>query len=1304
MAAAGLARRGAVPTERARRGGARRAHHVRGARGRRARLLRARGAVPGVRPRRWPRRSASCGSRACRPAALGRARGRPARPRGDVGRAPRAIRGRAASRAGWPIARALFDLAAGGASQNESAAHRPLAARPARRADPLVGRTGVRRARCSPSRPRSSSPVAAGDERTRSAALGSARGASPGAVAGADSTHACRDAALAPGSHLRDVPLRRGRAARAGSAGRGRVLLRARRGPGGGRDRAPHRSRRRATARRSTRWRSCSARPARTRACSRPRSIARGSPPSSPGARGGPTRPGARFLRCSTARSRSSRRGASRSTCRSARCRRSTPTARRRERGDVGRGRRRGADARCRTRSTDGDAAQDATGCDGRPDASAGSATDDSDASPVLEGDAARAVEVGAAPRRLGGDRQAASGGAGASPGSRPSSRCGSRSCARRSRTLRALAAIERDLANLEHLERFALPVIERLAALPAQATWGEWIARARRRSRRWSCGGRSGCSAVLAELRALGPIGPVALDEVRDVLAEELATVAERPPVARYGRVFVGTLEQARGRAFDVVFIPGLAERIFPQKPREDPILLDALRRELERRARDAGRSRPARAPAPAHSASARRRGARICPTRGSSWRRRGRACRRSTRWKCSARWSGASPTRRRSSARRRRRRGAAGVARARRSGAGHRRGRARPGEPGRHPARLDGAEARGRARYLLELNDRLARSLRTRWARWRPRFTPYDGIVQLADGTRDVLLASRPNARAYSVSALQRFAACPYQFYLSAICRLAPREEIAPARAARSADARQPLPRGPGGVPARAAGGRAACRCTRETLPAARACSTRRSTASPSEYHEKLAPAIERVWDDEVESLRVDLRTWLDRRSRGRPQWEPFAFELAFGLPAGPGRGRAEHPRGGRRSTAAGACAASSTWSSGGAARPALRVTDHKTGLNRTAAGLVVGKGEALQPVLYGLAVEQIFGQPVAESRLVLLHAGRRVLRARRPDDGAGARAAASRSLDADRPRHRAGLPSAGASPASVRHVRLPPGLRARARSGASRRRTQRALEDLDKLAELAVTRLVDQDARDRIRDVARRDDDRRGRGGHGQDQRAGGAARRGARGGARHRADRRRGDVHREGGGRAEAAAARGAGAGAPGGRAGLGAAGQSRRGGGASGGGAPQHDPRLLQRPPARAPGGGAGRPALRRAHRARGGSALPPRVRPLDRGASSRRRRRGCGARSAAARRSTTAIPWSGSGAPAGRSPTGATSARRGAGRPSTARPPSTRWSSRVHAFAGMLARVRDPGRRPLRRHVARAADQRRRAA
>src|SRR5262249_20358541 len=88
---------------------------------------------------------------------------------------------------------------------------------------------------------------------------------------------------------------------------------------------------------------------------------------------------------------------------------------------------------------------------------------------------------------------------------------------------------------------------------------------------------------------------------------------------------------------------------------------------------------------------------------------------------------------------------------------------------------------EARGRARYLLEQNDCLARSLRTRWARWRRSFSPADGLVRLTDGTREPLAAARLAARAYSASALQKFAACPYQFFLSAICRLEPRPEMA-------------------------------------------------------------------------------------------------------------------------------------------------------------------------------------------------------------------------------------------------------------------------------------------------------------------------------------------------------------------------------------------------------------------------------------------------------------------------------------------------------------------------------------------
>src|SRR4029077_9284565 len=37
-----------------------------------------------------------------------------------------------------------------------------------------------------------------------------------------------------------------------------------------------------------------------------------------------------------------------------------------------------------------------------------------------------------------------------------------------------------------------------------------------------------------------------------------------------------------ARGRVFRVVFVPGLAERVVPQRPREDPLLLDEARQRI--------------------------------------------------------------------------------------------------------------------------------------------------------------------------------------------------------------------------------------------------------------------------------------------------------------------------------------------------------------------------------------------------------------------------------------------------------------------------------------------------------------------------------------------------------------------------------------------------------------------------------------------------------------------------------------------------------------------------------------------------
>ena len=92
------------------------------------------------------------------------------------------------------------------------------------------------------------------------------------------------------------------------------------------------------------------------------------------------------------------------------------------------------------------------------------------------------------------------------------------------------------------------------------------------------------------------------------------------------------------------------------------------------------------------------------------------------------------------------------------------------------------DRARAKGRGRYLYELSPHLQRSLTGRWARWQKRWHPADGLIRTTPATAPALGRQRLGVRPFSLSALQRFADCPYQFQLSAIFRLAPLEEPAP------------------------------------------------------------------------------------------------------------------------------------------------------------------------------------------------------------------------------------------------------------------------------------------------------------------------------------------------------------------------------------------------------------------------------------------------------------------------------------------------------------------------------------------
>src|ERR1019366_288444 len=72
--------------------------------------------------------------------------------------------------------------------------------------------------------------------------------------------------------------------------------------------------------------------------------------------------------------------------------------------------------------------------------------------------------------------------------------------------------------------------------------------------------------------------------------------------------------------------------------------------------------------------------------------------------------------------------------------------------------------------------------RSVSERFMRDKRGWSHWDGITRVTEQTAPVLAAHRLTARAYSLSALQKYSTCPYQFLLSAIYRLRPAEDLEP------------------------------------------------------------------------------------------------------------------------------------------------------------------------------------------------------------------------------------------------------------------------------------------------------------------------------------------------------------------------------------------------------------------------------------------------------------------------------------------------------------------------------------------
>ena len=521
---------------------------------------------------------------------------------------------------------------------------------------------------------------------------------------------------------------------------------------------------------------------------------------------------------------------------------------------------------------------------------------------------------------------------------------------------------------QLGHLRGFAVPVIETLGSWPPLALWGEWLDLFERLAPR-VVREPARVLRVFADLRPMAAVGPIDLDEARRVLNDRLLTLESEPPSRRFGRVFVGSPEQARGRSFRVVFVPGLAERMFPQKPREDPLLLDDLRDRLdaalprqherlqeERRllqvaAQSAGdrlyASYPrielseSRARVPSfYALDVMRAATGRVPDHEALEELARKAGQSTLNWPAPPDPSQAIDDQEHDLAVLRR------------------------------LLDQDRPLARGHAHYLLKLNDALRRSVIARWARGDPRWSTHDGLIRVAPATRDALDAQRLGHRAYSLSALQKFASCPYQFLLSAVYRLQPLQQPEPLQRL------DPLTRGSifHEIQARffralADTGRLPVTCA--TLDGARAVLDETIRVVAQERHEQLAPAVERVWTDETASLARDLRAWLEHLAPDGDEWEPKYFEFSFG--AVPGE---RDPR-----SVAGNVTLGDGFLLRGAVdlieehrqSKALRITDHKTGRRPdTIDRVIVGGGAVLQPVLYGMAVEQALGRTVETSRL--------------------------------------------------------------------------------------------------------------------------------------------------------------------------------------------------------------------------------------------------------------------------------------------------------------------------------------------
>ncbi len=523
--------------------------------------------------------------------------------------------------------------------------------------------------------------------------------------------------------------------------------------------------------------------------------------------------------------------------------------------------------------------------------------------------------------------------------------------------------SLARRMVWADELIAFAGEIVGEMAGWPSTDGWGGWLDRLRAFAPRVLVA-PDRVLGTLEELQPLAGVSGVSLSEVREVLRDRLTHLTVAPPDNRYGQVFVGTPDQLRGRTFDLVCVPGLSERVFPQRGRQDPLLLDSERAALSpwlgvdddrvaterlqlRLATGAASMSLVTSYASMDTAQARPRVPSFYAVdvqRAVTGRVPGyEALIRAAQQRSGARLAWPAPL------------DAATAIDAAEHDLSTLQGYLRG--PGKDLA--------GRARYLFDLNPSLRRALLARHHRLSRSWTPYDGLAVAPEQLARHRLAARP----YSASALQRFAACPYQFYLSTILRLAPREEAVPLTTL------DPLTRGSMvhemlADTMRAFIDRGWLPMAADRLDEAQALADALVTRVAGAYADRLLPPILRVWDDAIAGIRRDIHEWVRRLAEEMGEWTPVHVEMGVGFAGGFGRDQASRredvalPDGTRLHGVVDLIEQrdAGEW----------RITDYKTGKYRLTERAVVNGGRTLQPILYAMAVEAAFGGRVTASRL--------------------------------------------------------------------------------------------------------------------------------------------------------------------------------------------------------------------------------------------------------------------------------------------------------------------------------------------